>query len=149
MQSVKSITFLFLVFMIISCSFSKNHTENDSEKKDLLSYDKSWDVFYIDEIEEISSGEVSLIFVEDKINGKSFCNNYFGSFTEENNVIKMNPIGATKKACPSLVNENIYFKKLQETVKREVKYNQPNYILFLYDENGKVIIKGKSIPTIK
>jgi len=79
--------------------------------------------------------EVTLEFSEGKINGKSFCNQYFSNYTSQKDAINIESIGATKRACQMMVEENQYFERLR-TAKN---YTMKDGKLHLKCEQGNLV----------
>ncbi|MEL6944427.1 MAG: META domain-containing protein [Bacteroidota bacterium] len=67
------------------------------------------------------SEEVTLEFSEGRINGKSFCNQYFSNCTYDKENISVESIGATKRACQMMAEENQYFERLRTAKNCEMK----------------------------
>lgn len=81
------------------------------------------------------SEEVTLEFSEGKINGKSFCNQYFSNCAYSKKEINVESIGSTKRACQMMVEERQYFDRLQTIKSYEVKDGK----LHLKCEQGELV----------
>ncbi|MEM8529121.1 MAG: META domain-containing protein [Bacteroidota bacterium] len=79
--------------------------------------------------------DVTLEFSEEKINGKSFCNQYFSDCTYTKENIKVASIGSTKRACQMMVEEKQYFERLSSIKSYELKDGQ----LHLECEKGSLV----------
>ena len=63
-----------------------------------------WLVEYINGRGVIDNARTTLVFGEDgRLSGDTACNRYFGSYAMEGVSIKVENVGATKRACPSAV----------------------------------------------
>lgn len=82
-------------------------------------------------------GEITISFDENKVNGNSGVNNYFGSFEIKNNSIKIGPVGSTRMAGPEnlMKIEFEYLKLLQDS--KTIEFN--NNLLILTTNDGKVL----------
>ena len=82
-------------------------------------------------------GEITISFAENKVNGNSGVNNYFGSFEIKNNSIKIGPVGSTRMAGPEnlMKIEFEYLKLLQDS--KTIEFN--NNLLILTTNDGKVL----------
>ena len=82
-------------------------------------------------------GEITISFNENKVNGNSGVNNYFGSFEIKNNSIKIGPVGSTRMAGPEnlMKIEFEYLKLLQDS--KTIEFN--NNLLILTTNDGKVL----------
>ncbi|MEM6700503.1 MAG: META domain-containing protein [Bacteroidota bacterium] len=83
------------------------------------------------------SEEVTLEFSEGKINGKSFCNQYFSNCTYSKETISVESIGSTKRACQMMKEERQYFERLQTIKSYEMKDGR----LHLQCEQGSLIFE--------
>lgn len=82
-------------------------------------------------------GEITISFAENKINGNSGINNYFGNCEIKNDSIKIGPVGSTKMAGPEnlMKIEFEYLKLLQNS--KTIEFN--NNLLILTTSDGKVL----------
>lgn len=82
-------------------------------------------------------GEITISFDENKVNGNSGVNNYFGSYEIKNNSIKIGPVGSTRMAGPEnlMKIEFEYLKLLQDS--KTIEFN--NNLLILTTNDGKVL----------
>ena len=82
-------------------------------------------------------GEITISFAENKINGNSGINNYFGNCEIKNDSIKIGPVGSTKMAGPEnlMKIESEYLKLLQNSKTIKLVKN----ILTLTTSDGKTL----------
>ena len=82
-------------------------------------------------------GEITISFAENKINGNSGINNYFGNCEIKNDSIKIGPVGSTKMAGPEnlMKIESEYLKLLQNSKTIKLVKN----ILTLTTGDGKTL----------
>ena len=82
-------------------------------------------------------GEITISFAENKINGNSGINNYFGNCEIKNDSIKIGPVGSTKMAGPEnlMKIESEYLKLLQNSKTIKLVKN----ILTLTTNDGKTL----------
>lgn len=67
---------------------------------------------------------------EKRISGFGGCNNFFGSYKQDGDVLNFGPIASTKMAClTSTFNEHDFFKVMDSVNRFEIRNNQ----LFLYE----------------
>jgi heat shock protein HslJ len=67
------------------------------------------------------AAEVNLVFSEGKYAGKGPCNSYFGEYTSKGADISLGEIGATKRACGELEQENAFFSLLSTAKTYSIK----------------------------
>jgi heat shock protein HslJ len=80
------------------------------------------------------AADISLVFSEGKFSGKGPCNNYFGEFSTKEATISFGEIGATKRACGELEQENALFSLLSKANSYSIKGDK----LELFGENGQL-----------
>ena len=71
-----------------------------------------------------------------KISGQGPCNRYFATSEDPYPWLKIEAIGATKMACPSLKDEQTYFTALQSMTNAEAAGS----VLILSNENGENLV---------
>lgn len=81
---------------------------------------------------------VTLAFTPDQVNGSSFCNSYFASYSLQDQRLTISQVGSTLMACepPRMDLEKMYFQRLSEVSGIELIDNQ----LFLQDQVGQVLL---------
>jgi len=126
---IKYITLLFTTLFLLnfSCSTSKLQT---------VSLDNtSWQLQSMmgKEVNE----NITLSFKQGKISGKSFCNNYFSECTIKGKKLKVEAVGATKRACPDLEKEKMYFNLLIQVQSYKMKDGQ----LYLEADKGNLVFQ--------
>lgn len=68
--------------------------------------------------------------------GNGGCNNFFGTYTQNEGKLGIGPIGATKMACPELSSEQAFFQALEAAE----TFDATHLELKLYDESGKLLL---------
>ena len=103
---------------------------------------KEWKVLKLKGLEQIASAP-TLIFHEkdNRLTGFAGCNNYFSTYTISGKEIKFDKTGSTRKLCPDMSVEDIFFKLLPEVARYEVVKKE----LYLYDKSDTVLIIAMSI----
>lgn len=121
----KIVYLLFFSLLIYSCS-SNSIQEKSNDKTTLF---QEW-IFTISE-------KITLKFDEktNQVSGFSGCNQYFGSFENKNNTLKINSIGSTKKYCPEIKNESNFLSLLQQTTSYKIEHSK----LYLYKDNLELL----------
>ena len=81
--------------------------------------DKTWTLVEVDGAS--FSSRATLEFSDDgKVNGQAPCNTYFSEQTKPYPWIGFGPIGSTRKMCPELEEETMFFNALHEMTQAEV-----------------------------
>ena len=103
---------------------------------------KEWKVLKLKGLEQIASAP-TLIFHENdnRLTGFAGCNNYFSTYTISGKEIKFDKTGSTRKLCPDMSVEDVFFKLLPEVARYEVVKKE----LYLYDKSDTVLIIAMSI----
>ena len=110
---------------------SKIPTLNDS---DLI---KEWTVIKIKGLEQLSNSPTMIFEKEDsKVAGFAGCNNYFATYNVSGNALSFGPAGATRKLCPDMSVEDVFFKNLPYISRFEIIKKE----LYLYDQNDELLI---------
>lgn len=143
MLQFKNTVFILLSVILLACNSNKNVSEASELKNESIALNGNWEIIEVDKLTNIISDSITIVFNENKISGKAHCNSYFSSFEETDGGIRIKPIGATRMSCPELDKEQQYFKTLQSVVKKEITFKQPYYILNLYNNDDKLVIKGQ------
>jgi len=98
-------------------------------------------IFYDRKVPVVTK-EAHIKFDKDlRINGMLGCNNFFGSYIEENKNLSFSQIGSTRMMCQNITTENTFSKVLQETK----TYKIDGETLHFYDKNAKEISRFKAI----
>ncbi len=98
---------------------------------------KEWTVIKIKGLEQLSSSPTMIFEKEDtKVSGFAGCNNYFSTYTISENELSFGPAGATRKLCPDMSVEDIFFKNLPNIARFEIVKKE----LYLYDQNDELLI---------
>ncbi|MBK8562270.1 MAG: META domain-containing protein [Saprospiraceae bacterium] len=67
------------------------------------------------------AADINLVFSEGKFSGKAPCNSYFGEYSTKGSAIELGEIGATKRACSELEQENALFTLLSKATSYSIK----------------------------
>ena len=98
---------------------------------------KEWKVIKIKGLEQLSSSPTMKFEKEEsKVAGFAGCNNYFSTYTISGNELNFGPAGATRKLCPDMSVEDIFFKNLPIIARFEIVKKE----LYLYDQNDELLI---------
>lgn len=98
---------------------------------------KEWVVIKIEGLEKLSTSPTLTFQQEDeKLSGYAGCNNYFATYTVNDNVLNIGNAGATRMLCPDMSVEDTFLKTLPLVQRYEIKKKE----LYLYDQNDKVLI---------
>lgn len=104
------------------------------DQSDLL---KEWTVIKIKGLEQLSSAPTMKFDDEEtKVSGFAGCNNYFSTYKISGNEMNLGPAGATRKLCPDMTVENVFFKNLPKIARFEVVKKE----LYLYDQSDVLLI---------
>jgi len=103
---------------------------------------KEWKVLKLKGLEQITSAPTLLFHEKDsRLSGFAGCNNYFSTYAISGAEIKFDKTGSTRKLCPDMSVEDIFFKLLPEVARFEVVKKE----LYLYDKNDEVLIIAMSV----
>ncbi len=98
---------------------------------------KEWAVIKIKGLEKLSSSPTMIFEKEDaKVVGFAGCNNYFSTYTVSGNTLSLGPAGATRKLCPDMSVEDVFFKNLPNIAHFEIVKKE----LYLYDQKDELLI---------
>ena len=133
--------YLLLILTISSmascCANKNNSKERVMDKNEPIMYTVK-QVYNNSVFEE--NVTITINYADKTISGYSGCNNFSGSFTEENGSIKIGPLASTKKMCPDISDETMLFKALANTEKITVESNT----LELMNSIGESILKAST-----
>ena len=140
MKYTIALCILLFSLMIISCK--------ETKKTIKVSPNEFYSGKY--EIKSLNGNELSrkLSFTietsENKISGKTNCNNYFGIYTVSNtNELKIGPLGATEMYCEEKVmkTERELFKAYNDS--KKISFD--GKMLTLFNEEGTLLIRANKI----
>ena len=98
---------------------------------------KEWTVIKIKGLDQLSSSPTMNFEKEDsKVAGFAGCNNYFSTYTLSGNTLSLGPAGATRKLCPDMSVEDVFFKNLPNIARFEIVKKE----LYLYDQKDELLI---------
>ena len=102
--------------------------------EDLL---KEWTVVKIKGLDQLSSSPtLNFEKEESKVGGFAGCNNYFSTYTVEENALTFGNTGATRKLCEDMTAEDAFLKSLSQIARFEIIKKE----LYLYDINDELMI---------
>ena len=134
---------ILILLIFNSCGESKKMSEENFV--DIIIQTSNWYLseWKSDSISVIVSTEksITLDFDEEnkKLSGSSGCNQYFGNYKLDKNIISSGPIGATRMYCtPEVMDQEMRFFKLLES---GVTISMINNLLILEDDNNRLIFK--------
>ncbi len=133
---MKKILFLISVFLIVSCGNSEEKISEDPI--DLKSLKGDYELLEMDG-EDISSEGFILNFngEEQRLSGKTGCNNFVTTYKIEDSVIKFNPPLGTKMYCEGQMEyEEIFGEVIPEI--RNVRISDKD-LIFLSGENQELL----------
>jgi heat shock protein HslJ len=98
---------------------------------------KEWTVIKIKGLEQLSASPTMIFEKEDaRVAGFAGCNNYFSTYTVSGNTLSLGPAGATRKLCPDMSVEDVFFKNLPHIARFEIVKKE----LYLYDQKDELLI---------
>ena len=83
---------------------------------------------------------ITVNLTEEKINGNTGCNNFFGVIEVVENKLKISPLAATKMMCPDMTNEDLFLKHLNGTI--NFKFDD-NKLLFFKNIDELIMVLTK------
>ena len=140
MKYTIALSILLFSLAIISCKETKKTIKVSSNEFYSGKY----------EIKSLNGNELSrkLSFTietsENKISGKTNCNNYFGIYTVSNtNELKIGPLGATEMYCEEKVMKTE--RELFKAYKDSKTFSFDEKMLTLFNEEGTLLIRAYKI----
>lgn len=104
------IIYSVLTILLVSCMSTKSVSNANTTL-----FDKKWVLVSLKgsyETIPTTMKEVFIQFAEDRVNGQSGCNNYFGGYTIDKNKLQFKELGSTMMAC------------MDESMKVETKFHE-------------------------
>ena len=133
---MKKILFIFSVFLMVSCGNSEEKISEDPA--DLKSLNGNYELLEMDG-EDIASEEFTLNFngEEQRLSGKTGCNNFVATYKIEDSIVKFNPVLGTKMYCEGQMEyEEIFGEVIPEI--RNVRISDKD-LIFLSGENQELL----------
>jgi CubicO group peptidase (beta-lactamase class C family)/heat shock protein HslJ len=99
-------------------------------------YDTKWMLKELGEHPDITSEKnvfIQFLSEDRKLIGNSGCNNFFGQYEINNDLLSITNLGSTKMMCPDMTIEDAFLQFLPKVQRYEVN----GAVLILYGENGK------------
>lgn len=109
-------------------------------------YEGEWLVEVLDHIKVLPESRITMTIRANAVNGAASCNTYRGTFTVQDDVVRVGQLLRTMKACdgPRMSEEGDFFALLQAVVKLEVRAKDT---LALTTRDGKVITAKRVGPS--
>lgn len=128
--------FILSLFLIISCGNSEEKVSEDPA--DLKFHNSDYELQEMDG-EEISSEEFILNFDggEQRLSGKTGCNNFVATYKIEDSLIKFNPPMGTKMYCEGQMEYEEIFNEVVPKI-RNVKISDKD-LIFLSEDNQELL----------
>lgn len=124
MKLLKTLGFVFGVFGLTSCQAASQNME--VAQMDLAGSEWGTSV----ERQFVQFG------ADGKITGNGGCNRFFGTYTQDGNMLKVGPLGSTKMACANLRQEQAFFEILNTARTIEATHT----VLVLKGENNTPLL---------
>jgi heat shock protein HslJ len=140
MKYAITLSILVLLLMITSCKGTKKTIEASSNEV----YSGAYEIKSLNGSKLARTLSFTIETSENKISGKTDCNNYFGTYTVSNtNEVKIKPLGATKMYCE----ENVMKaeRKLLKAYSDSKTFSFDGTMLSLFNEGGTLLIRAYKI----
>jgi heat shock protein HslJ len=140
MKYTISLSILLFSLMIISCKETKKTIEAPSNEV----YSGKYNIKSLNGNELAGKLSFTIETSENKISGKTNCNNYFGTYTVPNaNEVKIGPLGATEMYCEENVmkTERELFKAYSDSK----TFSFDGKMLTFFNEGGTLLIRAYKI----
>ncbi|PRX52091.1 META domain-containing protein [Salegentibacter salegens] len=133
---MKKILFIFSVFLMISCGNSEDKISEDPA--DLKSLNGNYELLELDG-EDISAQGFILNFngTEQRLSGKTGCNNFVATYKIEDSIVKFNPPLGTKMYCEGQMEYEEILNELIPEI-RNVRISDKD-LIFLSGENQELL----------
>lgn len=120
---IKRYTLLLFIITLTACNSAPNQDNIASASL----FETKWQLLKF-ELQPIHNSGITLKLINNKIEhriqGYSGCNQYFGKFERDADLLKLEPLGATKRACRDMVAERYYNQMLLTTNRYEINGSQ-------------------------
>ncbi len=139
-----SIVILVGALFIVSCACG--HKGGNDPKDEVSLYDVDWMLVELNKEKIEAPADLKTPFIrfsreENKVNGHTGCNGFFGTFELKADSIEFGPIGMTQMACQEWMDEEMAFTALlDKTVRCEIKGDT---LLLRNEKGGEGIFKKK------
>ena len=137
-QTIKFSVLIFSLFFI-SCK----ETKPAVEKKMMNVYSGNYEIKSLNNQQLERKIFFTIDSNENKISGKTDCNNYFGNYIVTNNKIEIEPLGVTKMYCEDDVMK--VESELFKAFRRTMTFNFDNNMLTFFNREGNLIIRAYKI----
>lgn len=131
---------LFFLFLLSACAIKNKPKFQDNANL----APSSWLLISLDN-EDVNDTTITLNFDEEnRINGYSGCNSFFASYSQNNDSLKIEKIGSTKRFCENLsALETLYLNGLERVVTFYFSDKKKYQLILLTDKNEKIIFNRK------
>ena len=121
-------------FHIVLFLWARIMDETELDNSGLIN---EWTVIKIKGLEQLNASPTMIFEKEDsRVAGFAGCNNYFSTYTVSGNTLSLGPAGATRKLCPDMSVEDVFFKVLPNIARFEIVKKE----LYLYDQKDELLI---------
>ena len=140
-----SLPILSVLLLFVACISSKSADEKNDETTPLNLSDHYTIVLINDQNVENNGLTMNFDKVTNNVSGNAGCNNYFGSFQQENKSILFSKVSATKKYCANPEIREIENQLLTLLANIKTMENDKSGIINLYDEQSKWVMSIKKL----
>lgn len=137
MKHVKNrLSIIRYIYLVLTIVFISGCTHN-GQSGDTPLFDTTWNLseLFNEKIQYSGSETPHLRFEAERVSGNDGCNNFFGSYTLDEDSLKFGMLGSTRMACPHIEGfEMIFNTMLSITTRYQINGNK----LELFD-NDKLI----------
>jgi|TARA_B110000879_G_scaffold77664_1_gene108227 heat shock protein HslJ len=140
MKYTIALSILLFSLAIISCKETIKTIKNPS----IDIYSGKYEIKSLNGNELSSTLSFTIETSENKISGKTNCNNYFGTYTISNaNELKIGPLGATEMYCEEKVMKTE--RELFKAYKDSKTFSFDGKMLTLFNKEGTLLIRAYKI----
>jgi heat shock protein HslJ len=131
MKAILKLTLILTIFGMYSCA----ETQQVLETTGRVQLDGTYTITSLNG-EPVNGMTINFSGITKRVSGNGGCNQYFADYTLNNLTLSIGDIGATKKACPDLDNENELFQALANVG----SYNSVGKSLTLYSKDTNDVL---------
>ena len=140
MKYTIALSILLFSLMIISCKETKKTIEAPYNEV----YSGEYEIKSLNGNESSRALSFTIETSENKISGKTNCNNYFGTYTISNaDELKIGPLGATEMYCEEKVMKTE--RELFKAYKDSKTFSFDGKMLTLFNKEGTLLIRAYKI----
>lgn len=106
---------------------------------------KEWKLFMLDNVgQDYGSASISFNVKENKVTGNNGCNNFFGTFSSDKDIIKFDQLASTRKGCLDPEIAKTEQKVMNYLNSGTLKFDVAEQTLNFYQDNKLVMMFGLS-----